>query len=215
MVIPHKKANNHYNHGFDQVNFCLSMPQNSSPSNQRCKVNKAYSALPRVDIAASADLGTTASPVALAGQDTRQVVFVHEITLAALAALLFRVGTDKLLLVLGKDELLAPSSLTTATLPLAVCAASNGLGHAVYITAVVPLHVLLQVHGECAIGGGRAGNTSEGILATARAELLVHFLGGQEASVTTLDKGSQMLDLLESRGRQKVEVHLQKNVLTL
>lgn len=37
MVIPHKKADNHYDSGVDQVNFFLSMPQNSNPCNQDAK----------------------------------------------------------------------------------------------------------------------------------------------------------------------------------
>lgn len=171
--------------------------------------------LPRVDIATSADLGTATSSVALTGQDTGQVVLVHEVTLTALSALFFRIGANELLLVFGENELIAPSSLATASLPLTVGGSVGRLGHTVNIAAGVPLHVFLQVHGECAVGGGCAGNTGEGVLAATGAELLVHFLGGQEAGVAALDEGSQVLDLLESRGGQKVEVHLQENVLTL
>lgn len=140
---------------------------------------------------------------------------VHEIALTTLSALFFHVGANEFLLVLGENEVIAPSALATAALPLAVGGSVGGLGHTVHITARVPLHVFLQVHGECAVGGGRAGYTSEGVLAATGAELLVHFLGGQEASVAALDEGAQVLDLLESRGRQKVEVHLEENVLAL
>jgi len=71
------------------------------------------------------------------------------------------------------------------------------------------------MHGELAICGGCAGDASQGIFTTARAELLVHVFGGEEAAMATLNKGSQMLDSLKSGSRQKVKIHLKENILAL
>lgn len=146
--------------------------------------------------------------VALASQDTREVVLVHEVTLPALSPLLFGCGANVLLLVLGEDELGTPTSLTTATLPLSVGTSVNGLRDTEDIASVVPLHVLLQVQLELTIGSSCARNTSQGVLAATRAELLAHVLGGQETAVAAQDECSKVLDALQSRCRQQVQVHL-------
>ena len=71
------------------------------------------------------------------------------------------------------------------------------------------------MHCELAISSGGARDTSKGVFAAARAELLVHVLGGQKAAVAALNEGSEVLNLLQGGGRQKVKVHLEENVLTL
>lgn len=54
------------------------------------------------------------------------------------------------------------------------------------------------MHGELAVGSGGTGHASQGILAATRAELLVHFFGGEEAGVAALDESLEMLHTLES-----------------
>jgi len=94
--------------------------------------------------------------VALASQNAGKVVLIHEVALSALPALLFSRRANVLLLVLGEDELRTPTALTAATFPFSVGSSVDGLGDAEDITPVVPLHVLLQVHIELAIGSGGA-----------------------------------------------------------
>lgn len=53
-----------------------------------------------------------------------------------------------------------------------------------------------------------AGNTGESILSAAWTELLGHIFRGEEASMATFDKGLEMADPLEGRGRKQVQVHL-------
>lgn len=134
--------------------------------------------------------------VALASENTGQIVFVHEVSLPALSPFFLGCGSNKLFLVLGQDELCTPATFSTASFPLAIGTTSDGLGDAVAIAPVVPLHILLQVHGELAVGGGSTRDTSQRILTTARTELLVHLLGGQEAGMAPLDEGLEVLDPL-------------------
>lgn len=150
--------------------------------------NKLHSALPRVDVAAGADLDAASGLVALTSQDARKVIFIHKIPFPALAPLFLDSRPSEFLLILGEDELSTPSSLSTTTLPLAVGATSNGLGNTETVSSVVPLHVLLQMHSELAVGSGGAGHTGKRVLTAARTELLVHFLGGKEAGMAALDE---------------------------
>lgn len=112
--------------------------------------------LTRVDVSAGTDPDTASRLVALTSQDARKVILVHQIPFPALAPLFLRSGSDVLLLVLGKDQLSAPSPLSAAALPLAIGAAGHRLGNAETVASVVPLHVLLQMHGELTIGSGSA-----------------------------------------------------------
>lgn len=149
-------------------------------------------------MSASANSNTTSTFIALSGKNTRKIILIHEITLAALATILLRCGSHILLLILGEDELCAPATFAAAALPLPVGTACHRLGDAIHIAPVVPLHVLLQVHRKLAVCGGGARHTSQSVLATARAELFVHVLGGEETGVAALDECLQMLHSLES-----------------
>lgn len=151
-------------------------------------VHRLHLALSRVDVSASADLDTASRLVALTSQDARKIILVHKVAFPALAPLFLGGGSGELLLILGEDELSAPSSLSTAALPLAVGAASDGLGNAETVASVVPLHVLLQMHGKLAVGSRGARHTGKRIFTATRAELLVHFLGGKEAGMAALDE---------------------------
>lgn len=163
-------------------------------------MQKIDSALPRVDVPASPNPASASVLVALPRQDTRQVILVHEIMLTATPPLLLFVGPHVLLLILGEDKLRAPAALPAAAFPFAACVACNGLGDAVAVAAVVPLHVLLQVHCELAVGGRSARDTGERVFAASGAELLVHVLGGEETGVATLDEGFEVLDSLKGGG---------------
>lgn len=172
-----------------------------NPNSGSCNIHNAevFSSLPlpRVDVTAGSNFNTTAKLITLSSQDTWQVVLVHEVTFPALSAFLFSRGSDKLLLILGKNELCTPTTLSTASFPLSIGTTMSRLGNAIPISAVVPLHVLLQVHGELAVGSCGARDTGECIFTTTRAELLVHVLGGEEASMTTLDERLEVLDSLQ------------------
>lgn len=151
-------------------------------------------ALPRVDVPASPNPASAGVLVAFARQDTRQVILVHEIMLTATSPLLLCVGPHVLFLILGEDKLRAPTALPAAAFPFAARVACNGLGDAVAVAAVVPLHVLLQMHCELAVGGRGARDTGERVFTASGAELLIHILGGEETGVTALDERFKVLD---------------------
>lgn len=188
---------------------------NSSPCGPCKVVRKLRSALPGVDVPPSAHLDATTMLVALTREDTGQVVLVHEVPLPALSPFLLGCRSDVLLLVLCQDELCAPTLFSTASFPLAICTASHRLGDAKAVTPVVPLHVLLQVHGKLPVGSRSARDSGQCVLATTRAELLVHVLGGQEAGMAPLDERLQVLDSLQGGRRQEIQIHLKQDVLTL
>lgn len=71
------------------------------------------------------------------------------------------------------------------------------------------------MHGELTIGRRGTRDTGKRVFTTARTELLVHFLGGEEAGMAALDEGLQVRNSLKSCRGQKIQVHLQQNVLTL
>jgi hypothetical protein len=52
------------------------------------------------------------------------------------------------------------------------------------------------MHCELAVGSSGTRNTGKSVFAAARAELLGHILGGQEAAVAALDEGLEVLNLL-------------------
>ncbi len=107
-----------------------------------------------VDIATRPDLDPSVAPAPCPSEDTGEVVIVHEVTVFR-AAVLLRFPRV-LLLVRGKDEVVAPSILA-ASLDvglLAIGRAMRWLGNAIHITAVVVLEVLLQVESEVARGIG-------------------------------------------------------------
>ena len=163
--------------------------------------------LPRVDVPASSNPDPTVL-APLSSQNARQIVFVHKVMLFPLSPLLLRSGSDILLLVLRKDQFRSPATLTATSLPLAIGTAVDWLRDTENVAAVVPLHVLLQMHRELPVGVRRAGDTGERVLAAAGTELLVHILGGEETGMATLDERLQMTDSLQSGGRKQVQVHL-------
>lgn len=71
------------------------------------------------------------------------------------------------------------------------------------------------MHGKLAVGGSCARDTGQSIFTTTRAELLAHVLGGEEAAVAALDESPEVLDSLKGGCGQKVQVHLQENILAL
>lgn len=170
--------------------------------------------LPRVDISASSHTNSTVI-VPLSGQDAREVVLIHEVVLLAHSAALLCGGSNILLLVFRQDQFRSPATLTTTSLPLSIGGAVYGLRNTETIAAVVPLHVLFQVHLELSIRVCRAGDTSERVLAAAGTKLLVHVLGGEETGMAALDERLQMADSLQSGSGEQVQVHLQQHVLAL
>ena len=153
--------------------------------------------LPRVDIPASAHLKTATLLVSLARQNTRQIVLVHKIPLLALSTSLLGRGSHVLLLVFSENKLGSPSAFTSAAFPFPAGATGDGLGDTVTVATGVPCHVLLEVHCELAVGVRGAGDTRESVLSAARAELLVHVFGGEEAAVAALDEGLEVADSLK------------------
>lgn len=151
----------------------------------------------RVHIATSAYLQPTSLLVSLARQDTGQVVFIHEIPFFALSASLLRRGPDILLLIRRKDEVISPSTFASAAFPFPAGTARRRLRDTEAVAAVVPLHVLFEVHGELAVGVGGAGDARESIFSTARAELLAHVFGDKEAGVAAFDEGFEVADSLK------------------
>lgn len=168
-----------------------------------------------VDIPASAHPDSPTLPTAFSSQDARQVIFVHQVVLSSLSSALFRSGSGELLLVFGKNQLRSPTTLAAASFPFPIRTAGDRLGNAKSVAAVVPLHVLFQVHGELAVGMRGAGDTGEGVLAAPRTELLVHVFGGQETAVAAFDERLEVLDPLQGRRRKQIQVHLKQNILAL
>lgn len=171
--------------------------------------------LPRVDIPASAHLKTATLLVSLARQNTRQIVLVHKVPLLALSTSLLGRGSHVLLLVFSENKLGSPSTFTSATFPFPAGATSDGLGDTVAVATSVPCHVLLKVHCKLAVGVCGTGDARKGVFSAARAELLVHVFGGEEAGVAALDEGLEVTDSLQGCGRKQVQVHCKKNVLAL
>lgn len=156
--------------------------------------------LPRVHVPTSSDPDPTPLPASLASQDAREVVLVHEIPLFAESPILIRHGPNVLLLVLGQDELVPPSTLAAASFPFAAGITGHGLRDAVAVAPVVPLHVLLQMHFELAISLRRARYAGEGVVSAARTELLVHVFGSEEAGVAAFDEGFEVSYPLQCGG---------------
>ena len=132
-----------------------------------------------------------------------------------LSALLICNRSGELLLVFGEDKIIAPTSLASATFPFPACTARLGFRDAIAIPSVVPLHVFLKVHLELSVGFRGAGDACEGIISAAWAELFVHIFHGKEAGVAALDEGFKVSDTLQGSRGQKVQVHLQEDILTL
>lgn len=151
----------------------------------------------------------------LATQDPREIVLVHEISLFPEPAILFRYSPDVFFLVFGEDELGSPSSLTSASFPLAARIPSHGLGDAVAVPSVVPLHVLLQVHSELSIGFRGARHASQCIIAAARTEFFGHVFRDEETGVAALNERLEVSNPLQGGSGQEVQVHLEKDVLAL
>lgn len=168
-----------------------------------------------VDIPASAYPDSSSLPTAFSSQDAGQVIFVHQVVFFSLSSALFSSGPSVLLLVFSKNQLRSPTTLASAAFPLPTRTTGDRLGNAESVAPVVPLHVLLQVHGELAVGMRGAGDTGEGVLATPRTKLLVHVFGGQETGVAAFDEGLEMLDSLQGRRRKQVQIHLKQNILAL
>lgn len=84
----------------------------------------------------------------------------------------------------------------------------GGLGNAVSVASIVPLHILLQMHLELSVCICGARYTSEGIFTAAWAKLLGHVFCGEKTTVTAFDEGLEMADSLKGSCREQVEVHL-------
>lgn len=163
--------------------------------------------LPRVDIPASSHTDPTVL-VPLSRQDAWEVVLVHEVVLLAHSAVLLCGGSNILLLVFRQNQFRSPATLTTTTLPLSVRSAVDGLGDTETVSAVVPLHVLFQVHLELSIRVSRAGYAGERVFAAAGTKLLVHVFGGEETGMAPLDERLQMANSLQGGSGEQVQVHL-------
>lgn len=180
-------------------NFFLAQ----TPIQNQCKEEQRKRTLPpssRVHIPTSTHLQPTSLLVSLARQDTGQIVFIHEIPFFALSASLLCRGPDILLLIWRKDKLISPSTFASAAFPFPAGAARRGLRDAEAVAAVVPLHVLFEVHGELAVSVCGAGDARESIFSTAGAELLAHVFGAEEAGVAAFDEGFEVADSLQGTG---------------
>lgn len=101
-----------------------------------------------------------------------------------------------LLLVLGKDQLLAPVVLA-ATLHVgkfAIGTAMYWLGDAVDISALIVLEVLLEVQSHVARRVGRATYPGKCGLSALGAKLLVHLSRHVEAAVAAQHPGFELFD---------------------
>lgn len=153
--------------------------------------------------------------VSFTRQNPRQIILVHKISLFALSASQVCCAPHILLLILGEDELCSPSTLASTTFPFSVGAAGDRFRDTEPVATVIPLHVFLEMHCELSVGVCGAGNAREGIFPAARTELLVHVFGSEETGMAAHDEGLEVADSLQRSGRKQIQVHLEKNVLTL
>lgn len=118
--------------------------------------DRVISSFPRIDVPAGPDLRSSSGSSPFSCQDTGKIVGVHQICL-----LLSSVPTGSpeiLLLILCKDQALTPSTFAAsfALTGLPVGMAWNRLWDTIAVSAMIPLHVLLEMQLEFASGIGRA-----------------------------------------------------------
>lgn len=153
-------------------------------------------ALSRIHAASSSHLDTTTSPMALASENTRQVILIHEISLLPEPSLFFCSGLHILFLIFRENKAGSPSSLATTALPFAAGAAMHRFRDTVFVSSSVPLHVLLQMHLELSTRIRRARDSGESVLSTSGTELLAHVLRGSKACMAAFDVCLEVLNPL-------------------
>lgn len=106
-------------------------------------------------------------------------------------------STDIFFLILGEDEVFAPSTLSsTLANPFPAGRPMDRLRDAVSVSSVVPLHVLLKVQLELTVGIRGARDPGQRIFSALRTELSIEVFGRGKASVASLDESLQMADPL-------------------
>ena len=139
-----------------------------------------------VDVLAGADLNPASSTSTVSCQDTWKVVLVHDI--AVFCPLLLFLDPSILFLILSKNEVTSPTSLSsTKTAPLGIGCACDRLGDAVLVASLVVGVVLSEVDVELTLRICAARDSCEGGTTAAGAELLAHVLNDLEAGVAAQD----------------------------
>jgi hypothetical protein len=85
-------------------------------------------------------------------------------------SLLLSDGANILLLILCQDQVITPSIFATS-FDTMVRSTVDRLGNAVFVSALVPLHILLEVKPEFSALICTAGDSGQSCTTTARAEL--------------------------------------------